>query len=276
MFILHWITEALYKLKNRSIAKPQNLSIVSGFLIINASIMVVQAQEPAHIAVLGEIHNEGNDAIFLPIAMEQSEETVSPPPTPTPTFTSTATPTHTSEATLEPPTPIPPTPTPTFTSTATPTPTLPAPTPHPNVPCLLLYPDKFDIRIGCPPETNGPTQIEWRYYPSGAVSGFDIQLFRDGQVVYHASIDVTPGPLGEIDSYEGTVSGTDFPTFTEKIIHTYTDVGGFLKADVVKTYVDSGIVYIMEVTEICLTGYRVIIFDPPYNGEEIEVGQCAP
>jgi hypothetical protein len=201
--------------------------------------------------------------------------TSTPTPTPTPTLTPTPTPTHT------------PTPQPTTEwkiylpfiaknwSPPTPPPTPVLPTD--NFPCLevITGPPNGIIFPGCVTGRGGPRRIVWRYdSQTGAINGFD-DTFEDNQgvVFYRASIDIQRSPIGQITSYNGTVSGDTFPSFTEIIVNKYNGAGGLIGADVVKTYT-GGFQFQMEITKFCTAGYRVRVFAPPYNGQEVIVGIC--
>jgi len=244
--------------------------------------------------------------------------TFTPTPTSTSTATPTTTPTPTSTSTTIPPespeewkiyfpgvakswsppsvpTPVPTTPTstatrmptPTSTATRTPTPTdTPTPIPTPtNIPCLLVLAQKigsyggFKILLGCVTGELSCTTT-WRYDPTtGAINGFDLACENgQGAIIYQASIDIQRDQFGRIRSYGGTVSGPDFPAFTETIVNEYDQFGKVARADVTKVYTASGDTYTMDLTPCWLgdswSGYRVKVWGGGYDGEELIVGNC--
>jgi hypothetical protein len=162
-----------------------------------------------------------------------------------------------------------------------PTETPPIP-PQDDIPCLVVIERlnsqwDYNILAGCAGSTGGPRSIAWRFDGQGAVVGFDLTI-EDGQggMAYEASIDIQRSGVGQITSYGGTVSGDSFTTFTQSIVNTYDPGhGGFVEADVTKVYAGSGAHYTMQITDICVAGYRVKVFEAPYNGQEVVVGSCS-
>lgn len=161
------------------------------------------------------------------------------------------------------------------------TPPTPIPTPTPpldDIPCLLVIEHLNSERdfnfISCFPSSGGPPRTDWRHADTGAINGFDITITNgQGIIIYQASIDIQRADSGKITSYEGMISRNGFPTFTENIVNKYNPEGGFISADVTK--IVGGSQYQMQITKICITGYKVKIFAPPYNGQEVVAGSCS-
>jgi hypothetical protein len=84
--------------------------------------------------------------------------------------------------------------------------------------------------------------------------------------------------VGRQTGYQATVErqgGVDFYLFAT---YLFNSGGGVEGAEVVKTY-DGGHRYELEITRFCpqvgqLTGYKVKVYAPPYNGQEVTVGRC--
>jgi plastocyanin len=149
-----------------------------------------------------------------------------------------------------------------------------------NIPCLVVVGQHQPPGQPLPPVLAGcvagtSSSITWRYDYRGAFIGFDLTIEDNGVIIYEASIDIERAETGRITSYEGTVSGDDFPDFTEDIVNKYNPQGGLIGADVNKVYTTSGDEYTMEITQFCpmatgnMTGYKVQVYD-----QEITIGSC--
>jgi hypothetical protein len=83
---------------------------------------------------------------------------------------------------------------------------------------------------------------------------------------------------GRQTGYRATVERQDNLDFDMDATYVFNSGGGVEGANVIKTYV-GGYQYQMEITQFCprigqLTGYKVKVYSPPYNGQEVTVGIC--
>ncbi len=151
-----------------------------------------------------------------------------------------------------------------------------------GVPCLLII-EKLrggENRWfnGCTRPGNSSSEISVRYDSFGGISGFD-QVISDSQGVayYWASIDVERDGFGRVDTYDGTISSLDFPSFTQHIEDMYNTYGQVSRADGIKVYTDND-EYTMENIDPCgssgWVGYHVNVTGGQYSGDLLTVGNC--
>lgn len=156
----------------------------------------------------------------------------------------------------------------------------PEPMPE-NIPCLFVIARRqgaWSYLAGCVDWRGGSSEVRFEYDHYGRVSVFDV-TYTDSQDVlyYRALIDIEYAPSGQFASYRGTVSGNDFPTFTETIVNVHNEYGGFIGANVTKVYAAFGDEYTMNLVPcfgIGWSGYRVSVWGEGYNGQEFIVGDC--
>ena len=158
-----------------------------------------------------------------------------------------------------------------------------APPPPENIPCLLVFARLHSaspsyLYTGC---VTGRVSITYRYDPqTGAISGLDVTVENsNGITIYRSSIDIQRDQFGRVASYDGTVSGLDFPAFTQHIVNEYDEFGKIKLAYVTKVYIESGKGYTMNLT-LCwqgdiLTGYRVDVWGDALEGETFVIGKCS-
>jgi hypothetical protein len=141
-------------------------------------------------------------------------------------------------------------------SPPTPTPT-PTPPPPPDLPCLYALNwwrnDSWPYDI-----------IRSSYSPPCLMATVDVEHIYDG----------TGRQLG----YRAAVERQDKLDFDMDATYVFNSSNGVEGANVIKTYV-GGYQYQMEITQFCprvgqLTGYKVKVYAPPYNGQEVTVGIC--
>ena len=148
------------------------------------------------------------------------------------------------------PTPSPPTPTP----TATPQPTIdPA-----DLPCLYV--------------------LNWWRNPSPPYNR--IRSSYSPPCLMQTSVKVTHvvNPIGLQTGYLAEVKRQGRPNFNMNVTYIINAFGGVIGATVLKTY-EGGQQYSLTITRFCppvgqLTGSKVRISTPPYNGQTVTIGFC--